>query len=325
MERAIRVLKSHDFRVFVVFLLIASFIWIMEKTRQNYTIAADIPITAINCPPAYTIDTAALPSIRVTITADGFTLMGIGRGVRRPVNVSIVSARQIVTSAGRMAAIDPQAYAKAIDNLLPDNATLHEITSDTIYIPLLERKLKKLPVVPRLRATLESQRIMSAPVAISPDSVTVSGTNNRIDTMTAVYTLPHPDITLIDTTTITLPLHLPEKVECSCSAATVKYFVEPYTEKSIEVPVTAINMPKGYTFKAFPQTVKVTFQLGLSQFEKVGANDIDAIADMAAIENSTQASRIKVKLADVPSFITNVSYSPLFIEYILERQRDTHQ
>lgn len=319
-EKAIKKLNSPNFRTFLVFLLISFLIWTIEKMRQNYTFEVNYRIAVSDVPDEYIINTDKLDPIRVIVSGEGLDLLRLPNKKNRTVNVNISQLRKIIYNGQKTAILMPRRFTHNVSESLPDHITLERIEADTIYIPLLNKTKRLLPIVVKDNITLESQYMFSAPRKVEPDSVWISGTNDITDTMTAVYTKPTQHITLHDTLTLSLDFDLPHGVTASAPCAQVTYPVETYTEKIINVPIIAINIPNGYTFKAFPQTIRVTTSVGLSKFDKFTPNDIDIVADLQDIKPGSKQQKIKLRLANYPEYIRSISYSPMFVEYLLEKQ-----
>ncbi len=322
-DKIMKKIKSPNFRTFLVFLLISILIWTIEKMRQNYTVEINYNITVAEVPDEYIVDTDGLDPIRAVVSGDGFNLVRLPNKRHRVLNINVSQLRKTMIDGQKTAILMPRRYTHDLSQTLPDHITLERIEADTIYIPLLKKTKKLLPIVVRDEVSLESQHMYSAQRIVEPDSVWVSGTNNIIDTMQAVYTQKSPAVTLHDTISLSLNFDLPHNVEVNAPCVQVTYPVETYTEKIINVPITAINLPQGYNFKAFPPTVTVTTSIGMSKFDKLTANDIDIVADLQEVKPGSKQQKIKLRLANYPDYIRTISYSPIFVEFLLEKRHVT--
>lgn len=319
-DYVMKVIKGPDFRTFIIFLAISFLVWSIERLRQSYTIDVDYGVTCVNVPDNYIVDENGIVAFRATVTGDGLDLMMMKPSRRRTIEVDVSKLRKTFVDGHSAAIFIPRKYTHEVMQSLPDHIALERVEIDTVYIPLLTRVKKVLPVIVTDNVTLESQHMFSGPRMLEPDTVWVSGTNDKIDTMTAVYTRPLEPIVLRDSISLSMEFDLPNGVEASARGAQVTYCVEPYTEKIISVPITAVNVPEGYTFRAFPQSVNVTLSLGLSNFDVVTSNDIDIVADLQDVKLGSNQQKIKVKLAEYPKYIRSISYSPIFVEYLLEHR-----
>ncbi len=314
------VIKGPDFRIFLTFLVISALIWSIERLRQSYTIEIDYDIECTNIPDEYVVKSLN-NAIHAVVSGEGIDLLRLPNNRKRKISVDLSKLVKRNVNGQTMSVLIPRRYNHEVAATLPDHITLENIEADTVYIPLLTKTKKMLPVVVRDNITLETQYMFSSPRELSPDSVWVSGTNDMIDTMKAVYTMPLDNITLHDTISLSVNFDKPKDVEISALDANVTYFVEPFTEKDIDVPITAINIPDGYNFKAFPPKVHVKMQTGLSKFDRIVANDIDIVADLQDIKPGSNQQKIKLKLSKTPEGVRDITYTPIFVEYLLEKQR----
>ena len=92
-----------------------------------------------------------------------------------------------------------------------------------------------------------------------------------------------------------------------------------YSEKTVDVPVQGINFPADEVLRTFPAKVQVTFQIGLSQFKNVTADDFVVVVDYKKLHEST-GDKCKPILVQSPSIVNHVRLSPQEIEYIIEQK-----
>lgn len=323
-QKTLGVLRGRNFRLYISFVVVASLFWMIEQLRRDYTTTIQIPILVKASPENYIIDHNELEdlSLKAMITSDGYTLLQhylFGKS-KNVINVDVNRLPRVINGGNVYAVIAPQMFYSEVSSNIEDRVNLRGLISDSLFIPLHRAKKKYLPIIPRVDYTLEQQHILSDEVRISPSHVWINGTNNILDTMNAVYTKTTEHFVLHDTLTLSMPLDLPEGVETNVHQVDVTFCVESFTEKSIEVPITAIHIPDGYIFRAFPHTAKVTFTVGMSEFENVGENDIDVVADLSTIDiHSNSQQKVKLHIASAPASIMNVSYTPVFVEFLLEK------
>ena len=319
-------LKGPESRIFVVFLIISSFILLLEKLHLEHKATISYKLVCVNMQDNYTIDESALPMAQVLLRGEGYKLLMLMSSTKsREIEVDLSQIRPQMRNGLPHAMVMPRIYRKKIIESLPDGLKLEEVVSDTIFIPMLKEERKRLQVKLSTPASLKAQHVFSAPTTITPKAVIVSGTNNILDTMSVVYTEKVPPIVLDDSLVVTYKLDLPKGVHSEFSEVTVRYYVEMLTQKDIQVPVTAIGLPDGYKMKAFPQNVTMSFSVGMSNYEKADAKSFDIVADMTNISPGSDQRRVKLKLVHQPDNVFNVSYSPISVEYLLEKISSTNE
>ncbi|MBQ0061355.1 MAG: hypothetical protein KBT15_06245, partial [Bacteroidales bacterium] len=111
------------------------------------------------------------------------------------------------------------------------------------------------------------------------------------------------------------PMH---NVKMLPSKVNMRIGVEQLTQKTVEVPVTPVNVPEGLTLRTFPRRVKVTFQTVISEYEPTTSNDFTVEADYSSVVPGTES--IKPVITRYPSSARHMSLSPRVVEFIIEQQ-----
>ena len=88
------------------------------------------------------------------------------------------------------------------------------------------------------------------------------------------------------------------------------------TEKTVEVPVSGLNLPYGTVLRTFPPEVKVQFQVSLADFDAVEAQDFMVALDYRSLESS--GYKAEVSVVSSPENVTKVRVTPELVEYLVE-------
>ena len=318
LKKMVKSTKSRDFRTFLLFLLLSALLWHIEKLRQTYTVTTRLHIECEDVPHGYITPPYLNKSVVATLEGNGFSLLKMYLTDSRNIKVA-VSPLHRLTSGGEMWAIYVPRRLAGQKTDLPEHIKIADVLTDTVMIPLLTVYQKKMPVILRDHVDLAQQRTFSSPRLITPDSVIVTATSDILDTMTAVYTPIQAPIVLTDSTVLSVPLQIPVSATSSAYAIDVNYNIEPLTEKKMSVPIRTINVPSGYSCRLFPPSAKVTFSVGLSHFEDAEEDDFDVVADFKNVHPGAKDSRISIDVHGMPACSQNVTFSPSFAEFILER------
>lgn len=319
-QRIVSGTKSKDFRTFLLFLLLSILIWHIEKLRQTYTVTTRLEIVCVDVPQGYITDPQLNKTITTTLESNGFSLLKMYLTDCRKIKVPLKPLRRLSTGGNMWAIYVPRRLAGQKTGL-PESIKITDVLTDTVMIPLLTVYQRKLPVLVRDNVALAPQRTLSAPRKVTPDSILVTATSNILDTMAAVPTQVQQPVTISDTTITELNLILPETAYANADKVSVEYDVEPYTEKRISVPIVGVNIPNGYTCKIFPPSAKLSFNVGLSKFESANEKAFKVTANFKHVKPGGKDSRIRLNITTSPDFIQNITYSPSFAEFILEKEK----
>lgn len=317
-RKAVKGIRGGDIQAFLIFLLVSVLIWQAEKLRLTYPEDTALNVVCRNVPEGYITDPVMDKSVNVRLEGDGFSLLRMYLTNSRNVTVD-VSAMPRLKMGGRSWAIFITRKLATSKNDLPEHVRITDVFTDTVMIPLLTVEKRRLPVVVRDDVSLRPQCMYSSGRKVSPDSVWITATNDVIDTMTAVYTVVEERQVLGDTLIKDVPLVLPEMAQSSSAAVRVEYDVEPFTEKKLQIGIEPVNVAPGYSCRIFPPNAKVSFYVGLSKFEAAGESGFRVVADLSNIHPGDKVSRVRVSLVRSPDFIQNVSFSPSYAEFILEK------
>jgi hypothetical protein len=92
--------------------------------------------------------------------------------------------------------------------------------------------------------------------------------------------------------------------------------VEKFTEKTLSVPIEAVNLPSNLILKTFPGYITVSTMVAVSDYTKLSPDQFRAIVDYNEI--STQ-KKLKVSLLKAPDYIVNTKFVPKTVEFLIEK------
>jgi len=160
---------------------------------------------------------------------------------------------------------------------------------------------------------------LSNDIQLDPKMITVFGPKRILDTMRFVRTENLELKNLNDTTYYRSKLKPVKLVRFSVKHTKVTIFVEPFTERKVQIPVIAVNCPKKVTIRTFPAFVNATYTVGLSQFYTLAPTDIQVYLDYNDLVAAKQGKQF-LKIKNNTSHISNIRISPTQVEFILEEK-----
>jgi hypothetical protein len=210
-------------------------------------------------------------------------------------------------------------YAREyIASQLSSDFIINKISPDTLIFRLSGVVSKKVPVIAAFNYQLDKQLILKNQLLIQPDSVIVSGPDFIIDTLKAVFTRNSDLGTFSKTNDESVELKDIKYVYVKETEVNVGFTIEQFTEKTIQVPVEIINMPRTYRMQAFPRYIQLTCQVGLSNYEALDGSMFRAQVDYKEVRDK-HSNKLKVMITKQPVFIQAVRFSPKNVEYIIEK------
>jgi hypothetical protein len=193
-----------------------------------------------------------------------------------------------------------------------------DIKPDTIFFEFTPVIEKKVPVGLNADITFLKQFMLKDKILIKPDSILVKGPKKIIDTVQFVETeyINLRDLNSHYTSELNLIKY--DKITYSTENVLIEIPVEEYTEVSLNIQIGITNVPDSLTLKIFPNNLNITYLVGFSVYETINENRFEAYVDYSDIENNF-TNKLKVKIKDHPVEIKSFQYSPLNVEYIIEK------
>jgi hypothetical protein len=93
--------------------------------------------------------------------------------------------------------------------------------------------------------------------------------------------------------------------------------VEKFTEKTLTIPIKALNLPGDLLLRTFPGFITVSTMVSVSDYNKVTPDLFRAVVDYNDVLSGS--GKLKVNLVQSPAFIVNTKYLPKSVEFIIEK------
>ncbi len=310
-----RFLTSKDLFIFLFFLVISTGLWGLHAMRKTYETIIQIPVTYENFPLGY-VQTGELPEkLKITVSDRGNVLVNYRTAKRfSPVLFNMEELPK------EEAEIATKALEPAILKQLNASTQIIKIDPEYLHFKFVQLKKKTLPVKLDRRIELAQQYTLSDTIVIEPFQVEVYAPENILDTMQFACTDPLVLTGLKDTVRQTVKMQEIKDIAYSSPSVNVTVKSELYTEKTVEVPVIITNVPSQYILRIFPSVVNVSFQLGVSLYDKVNASSFNLAVDYRNLLNENSLRKLPVEIKKQPDKIFNVRINPKHVDYLIEEK-----
>ena len=94
--------------------------------------------------------------------------------------------------------------------------------------------------------------------------------------------------------------------------------VEKFTEDSFVVPFSIDGLPENTTITTYPKTVEVIFQVGMSSYKQISANDFKIVCDYKRAQKDKTAY-LRPEVVEKPTSVSSVRIIPNQIEYLIQK------
>lgn len=306
--------KSREFFIFLFFFFMAAGFWLLQTLNNDYETDFSIPVRLKGVPNNVVITSEPVSEVKVHVKDKGTVLLNYMLGKSFfPIQLDFDEYKE----RGNVVQIAASDYASKISGQLNASTRVLSMSPDTIEYIYATGISKQLPV--RLSGLVSAGRqYYVSDTIFRPDSVWVYAPSEILDTLDAVVTRPVQLENIHDTLVLQVPLQNFKGGKFVPSTVELTLPIDMYTEKTVEVPITGINFPYGKVLRAFPSKVQITFQVGLSRFRQINAEDfrIEVSYD-ELLQLGTE--KYTVKLSKLPTAIRQVHCTPTQVDFLIEQ------
>ncbi|MCU4175409.1 CdaR family protein [Carboxylicivirga sp. N1Y90] len=306
--------------IFMVFLFLSTCFWILlALSKDDYNTELDYPVRFTNNNQNELIKVDLRRDLTLKVKGGGFSILKYQLNDQfLTESIDLTDLPRITMNETQGVVLSTSQYMTRIEGRLANGLSLLDISPDTLFIPLEEKISKKVPVRLMANISFEQQCQLAGDISLNPDSVLISGSQNIIDTLQFIDSKQLDFEDLKDTIVRNVALKEYDWVEISPKRVVLNIPVEPFTETSVLVPVQSLNLPDSLDLKSFPSQIKVSYRVGLSN-KLFGSQDFKVVIDFNDYNLNKLPTRLKLKMLKTPDGISNLDYSPVFIEYLLEK------
>ena len=307
--------KSREFLIFLFFMFVSFSFWLLQVLNDDYETEYTVSLRMKDVPDNVVL-TSELPSnMKITLKDRGTVLVNYswGQGLL-PLTLDFTE----YSDKGNQVRIPSMSLAKKISAQLSQSTKLVAIKPDTLEFIYTKGAAKTVPVKLCGTITPERQYYVSDTI-FSPDSVRVYAPKAILDTITAAYTKTVDFEGVSDTVRKRVSIAPVKGARFIPDYSDLTLKVDVYAEKTVDVPVVGVNFPHDKVLRTFPSKVKVTFQIGLSRFMEVDADDFQVVVDYNDLQNEG-GDKCRLQLKEMPKGVNHVRVNPKDMDYIIEQK-----
>ncbi len=311
--------KSREFFVFLFFFLVAAGFWLLQTLNNDYEMEFAIPVRLKGVPDHIVLTSEPVSNLHVRVRDKGTVLMNYVLGKRfYPITLDFADYEK----TDNRVSVDASQFEKMVRGELKASTKLVSMQPDTLEYIYASGQSKRVPV--RLQGSVEAGgQYYLSDTLFTPDSVQVYAPAYLLDTVTAAYTVPLKIEDISDTLRRNVGLSSAHGVKFVPASVDMMLPVDIYTEKSVEVPVRGVNFPAGKVLRTFPANIQVTFQVGMSRFRQVGAENLHIYVSYEELLKSG-SDKYTVRLKSIPKGVSRVRYNPPQVDFLIEQVKPSN-
>ena len=307
---------NKEFLIFLFFLLLSGAFWLMMALNETYEEELKVPVRLVGMPRNAVMTDEPADTVKVTVRDKGFTLVTYKYGHWfRPLTFKFATYANEDQGHGAIPAAD---IIKQVQSLLYGSSKLLSVKPEKLDFYFTYGASKKIPI--RFRGKIStSKSYYLAHTEFSPMMVTAYANKKVLDELKYVEIEPFNYRNLQDTIHQNVRLQKIRGVKLVPSTVRLSVYPDVLTEESIEVPVSAVNMPAGMVLRTFPSRVTVRFTIGASQFRMIRPEQFNVVVDYQTLAENP-SDKCTLQLRSVPSSVSKAKLELDKVDYLLEQQ-----
>ena len=303
---------NKEFLIFLFFLALSGVFWLMMTLNETMEREFKIPVRLTGVPRNAVMTGELVDTVRVTIKDKGFTLVTYDF---RPLTFRFSSYADEDTGEGVVPVADVQ---KHVLSQMYGSSKLLQLKPGKFDFYFTYGSSKNVPVLFRGKITTHKSYYL-AHTEFNPSMVTVYANKQQLDQLQAVEIEPFNYRNLQDTIRQMVKIKKIRGIKIVPPMVRISVYPDVLTEESVEVPVTAINMPPGMVLRTFPSKVTVRFTIGASLFRTIKPSLFKVVVDYEELA-ANPSDKCTLQLRSVPRSVSKASLEMDRVDYLLEQQ-----
>ncbi len=292
------VYKTRKFNVFLFFVLLALVYSMLSKITSNYTKTIVFAVKPVDIPSDQVVLDQSIDSIRLELNGYGYNLAKYY--IDQPIVEISLNDLDKVKSKYQWT---KQRNFSDLQEKFNESVSLISTSVNQIDFIIEQYESKNVPVELQLELNYKSGFDSFQEYKLSKDSITVTGPNSLIDTINVIETqkLVLNQIDSDINSAIWLKPSENQNVIYSEESIGFQLKVEKFTEESIKVPITIVNIDDNMKINYYPKVVSVLYRVSIKDYKAVNPMDFRVECDLNTInkDNSVLISSITKKPSNV--------------------------
>ncbi len=305
---------NSDRAVFMLCVGIALFFWMLIKLSKTSVSSIESGIY-YNLPQGKTLRETPPKKVNVAIEGSGWDL--IANYFNGKTNSIIFNLNDSPTQT----IYQSQLKNKLSSSLDMRNIQITDVNLEFIQLELDDELIKKVPVVFDGDIIFAPTYSYKDSIKIEPDSISISGSLAYLDTIESWPTVYYKFEDLDENLNQSVDLYQEsiQNISIQPKSVNLQIPVEQFTEKSVFVPIDIINATD--SLKIFPQSVKLSYLVGLSRFDLITQDSFIVEVDAQKLVNS-KSNTVALQLQSHPSNLKNIKMSPKSVEFFFIKKEE---
>ena len=302
---------------FLFFLALAFIFWLMLFfQKENVDGTYRIPLKYTNIPDDVVFDNPLPSFLEVSVADNGAQIFRLDMRKRDSLEINVAEITE-----GNNTVLQGDQYRQLIRGQLFPSTNIRGYYPMNISLAASKLESKELTVIFDGEITTSRANLVADSATFIPEVVMAYGSRQSLDKLKGAITEYTVFKNLKATSQLPVKINNIDGIKFIPSRVDIYIPVQEYTERTFEVPITAIHMPSRLDVKFFPSRANVTFSVTLEEYKKIVPEDFSIELDYRKF-HSNEDGRVELELTGRPASIINPRISPISVEFLFESKSD---
>ena len=309
-------LATRDALIFLFFLICSSLFWFTITLNKTYELTVQIPIKYSNVPPELEFTTELPDSFSVKLKDKGTSMLAYQYKEFDPVIINF-NEYSVYSNSNSWSISTTTHFEKFVKKQINQSSIILNYYPEEIVI---EKKLldsKRVKVKSLVNIYLQKQYFLCDSITTLPDSITLYGYKEILDSLNEVYTEEYTSDNLKDTLKATLQLDVPAHCKANPSKVNITAPIEFYTSSDIDLSIRVKNLPENIAVKTIPEKLNLSFLVGLSKYKDIRPSDFILSIDYESLRQSNSNTET-VSIESYPAYIKQPYLKENKVKWLIE-------
>ena len=309
-------LATRDALIFLFFLICSSLFWFTITLNKTYELTVQIPIKYSNVPPEIEFTTELPDSFSVKLKDKGTSMLAYQYKEFDPVIINF-NDYSVYSNSNSWSISTTTHFEKFVKKQIDQSSIILNYYPEEIVIEKKRLDSKRVQVKPLVNINLQKQYFLCDSITTLPDSITLYGYKEILDSLNEVYTEEYTSDNLKDTLKATLQLDVPAHCKANPSKVNITAPIEFYTSSDIDLSIRVKNLPENIVVKTIPEKLNLSFLVGLSKYKDIRPSDFILSIDYESLRQSNSNTET-VTIESYPAYIKQPYLKENKVKWLIE-------
>lgn len=306
-------IRNFNWRTFLLIVFLTTIVSVLVKLNKNFNYTLHVPLTFKNLPENKILKKYSVDEVQVLGRTTGYNYLNYAFGtIKFPIDLSQLKLIDSTRYYYVFSKDDTDFNKGQVPNVI------RRFEPDTVFFMLDDNFEKTLPITSRITLDFEPGYGSLEGLKLNLDSAKVRGPKSDLDTLKVISTKVLKISKVKANLNDSIPLEIvggSDLLAIYPKKAVYSLYVDKFTEGTIQLPLTVINVPSNITAKVFPKKVNLIFNVNYENYDRVQESDFKVVCDFNEIDSTS--TTLTPKIVQYPDYVRDIRIKEKSIQYLL--------